>query len=131
MYKQISLTSALEPISKLTKGSKDLFRTVTRDGYRILTKNSKPIFVLVDFKIFEELAMAKEELDKIKREEENRIKFEELATFLKTVPVVEASEEEKKLMSIIDNDKEEQLRIQRIIEEKRRRINAEKINTTN
>ena len=63
--------------------------------------------------------------------EENRIKFEELATFLKTVPVVEASEEEKKLMSIIDNDKEEQLRIQRIIEEKRRRINAEKINTTN
>lgn len=70
-----------------------------------------------------ELVGVKKEQDKIKKEEENRVKFENLVNFLKTVPKVEASEEEKKLMSIIDNDMEERLRIQEIIE-KRRRLNV-------
>lgn len=64
-----------------------------------------------------ELAVSKEVQDK---EEENRVKFEKLVSFLKTLPKVEASEEEKKLMSIIDNDEEDQLRIKKIIEERRR-----------
>lgn len=96
------------------------YTAIRKFGYIILIKNSKPRFVLTDFKEFTELAIAKEELDKIKKEEENRVKFEKLVSFLKTVPKVEASEEEKKLMSIIDNDEEDQLRIKKIIEERRR-----------
>lgn len=37
--------------------------------------------------------------------EDNRMKFKELVDFLKTVPTVEPSEEEKKLMSFVDNKK--------------------------
>lgn len=69
-----------------------------------------------------ELAVSKEGQDK-EEEEENRVKFKKLVSFLKTVPKVEATEEEKKLMSIIDNDEEDQLRIQKIIE-KRRKLNV-------
>ena len=47
-------------------------------------------------------------------------KFNNLIKFLKTVPEVEPTEEEKKLMSIIDNDEEDQLRIKKIIEERRK-----------
>ena len=47
-------------------------------------------------------------------------KFNNLVKFLKTVPEVEPTEEEKKLMSIIDNDEEDQLRIKKIIEERRK-----------
>lgn len=62
-----------------------------------------------------------DELDKIKKEEDNRAKFKNLVDYLKTVPEVEASEEEKQLMSIIDNDEEDKLRIKKIIEERRRK----------
>lgn len=47
-------------------------------------------------------------------------KFEQLVKFLKTLPRVESTEEEKKLMSIIDNDEEDQLRIKKIINERRK-----------
>lgn len=47
-------------------------------------------------------------------------KFEQLVKILKTLPKVEAGEEEKKLMSIIDNDEEDQLRIKKIINERRK-----------
>lgn len=47
-------------------------------------------------------------------------KFNNLVKFLKTVPEVEPTEKEKKLMSIIDNDEEDQLRIKKIIEERRK-----------
>ncbi len=47
-------------------------------------------------------------------------KFEQLVKFLKTLPKVRPTEEEKKLMSIIDNDEEEQLRIKKIINERRK-----------
>lgn len=47
-------------------------------------------------------------------------KFEQLVKFLKTLPKVRPTEEEKKLMSIIDNDKEDQLRIKKIINERRK-----------
>mgnify|MGYP004690874519 CR=1 FL=1 len=46
-------------------------------------------------------------------------KFEQLVKFLKTLPRVEPTEEEKKLMSIIDNDEKEKLRIKKIINERR------------
>lgn len=73
------------------------------------------------------LAVSKEGQDK---EEEKRVKFENLVKFLETVPEEEASEDEKKLMDIFDNDMEEQLRIQKIIE-KRRRLNAQQFNSEN
>ena len=47
-------------------------------------------------------------------------KFKELVEFLKSVPEVEPTEEEKKLMSIIDNEKADQLRIKKIINERRK-----------
>lgn len=50
-------------------------------------------------------------------------KFKVLCEFLKTVPSVEATEEEKKLMDLVDNDPEEQERINKIINE-RREING-------
>lgn len=50
---------------------------------------------------------------------DNNEKFKILCEFLKTVPSVEATEEEKKLMAMIDNDPEEQKRINKIIEERR------------
>lgn len=54
---------------------------------------------------------------------DNNEKFKVLCEFLKTVPSVEATEEEKKLMELIDNDPEEQKRINKIINE-RREING-------
>lgn len=54
---------------------------------------------------------------------DNNEKFKILCEFLKTVPSVEATEEEKKLMALVDNDLEEQKRINKIIEE-RREING-------
>ena len=50
---------------------------------------------------------------------DNNEKFKILCEFLKTVPSVEATEEEKKLMALVDNDPEEQKRINKIIEERR------------
>lgn len=50
---------------------------------------------------------------------DNNEKFKILCEFLKTVPSVEATEEEKKLMAMVDNDPEEQKRINKIIEERR------------
>lgn len=50
---------------------------------------------------------------------DNNEKFKILCEFLKTVPSVEATEEEKKLMAMVDNDPEEQKRINTIIEERR------------
>ena len=47
-------------------------------------------------------------------------KFVQLVKFLKTLPKVRPTEEEKKLMSIVDNDEEDQLRIQKIINERRK-----------
>ena len=47
-------------------------------------------------------------------------KFVQLVKFLKTLPKVRPTEEEKKLMSIVDNDKEERLRIKKIINERRK-----------
>lgn len=54
---------------------------------------------------------------------DNNEKFKVLCKFLKTVPSVEATEEEKKLMELVDNDSEEQKRINKIINE-RREING-------
>lgn len=123
MYKNVALSNALAPISKLTKGSKELFISVKKDGYKILTKNSKPTFALLDISKFEELAAAKDELENLKRE-----KFNNLVTYLQTVPKVEPTENEKQLMALYDSDLEEQQRIQRIIEQ--RRQNEQKINRT-
>lgn len=53
-------------------------------------------------------------------------KFEQLVKFLKTLPKVRPTEEEKKLMSIIDNDEEDQLRIKKIIYKRREIINETK-----
>lgn len=53
-------------------------------------------------------------------------KFEQLVKFLKTLPKVRPTEEEKKLMSIIDNDEEDQLRIKKIINKRREIINETK-----
>ena len=117
MYKNLTLVEALEPISSLTKGSKNLFEKVLRDGYRILTKNSKPTFALVDIKTFEELASAKEELDELKRQ-----KFDNLVEYLKTVPTVQPTKDDIMLMSEYDNDLEEKQRIQKIIEERRKNV---------
>lgn len=54
---------------------------------------------------------------------DNNEKFKVLCEFLKTVPSVEATEGEKKLMKLVDNDPEEQKRINKIINE-RREING-------
>ena len=54
---------------------------------------------------------------------DNNEKFKVLCEFLKTVPSVEATEEEKKLMELVDNDPEEQKRTNKIINE-RREING-------
>lgn len=54
---------------------------------------------------------------------DNNEKFKVLCEFLKTVPSVEATEGEKKLMELVDNDPEEQKRINKIINE-RREING-------
>ena len=53
-------------------------------------------------------------------------KFNDLVKFLKTVPEVEPTKEEKKLMDEFDNDEEEQLRIKKIINKKRKIINETK-----
>ena len=50
---------------------------------------------------------------------DNNEKFKILCEFLKTVPSVEATEEEKKLMAMVDNDPEEQKTINKIIKERR------------
>lgn len=47
-------------------------------------------------------------------------KFNDLVEFLKTVQEVDPTKEEKKLMSIIDNDEEDRLRIKKIINERRK-----------
>lgn len=123
MYKKLSIVDSLAPISSLTKGSKELFRNVSKDGYRIITKNSKPLFALVDISTFKELAMAKEELEELKKQ-----KFNELVAYLQTVPETKPTVKEKQLMALYDNDVEEQERIKRIIE--KRKQNVEKISTT-
>ena len=53
-------------------------------------------------------------------------KFNDLVKFLKTVPEVEPTEEEKKLMDEVDNDEEDQLRIKDIIDKRREIINETK-----
>lgn len=53
-------------------------------------------------------------------------KFNDLVKFLKTVPEVEPTEEEKKLMDEVDNDEEDQLRIKKIINRRREIINETK-----
>ena len=53
-------------------------------------------------------------------------KFNNLVKFLKTVPEVEATKEEKKLMDEVDNDEEDQLRIKKIINKRREIINETK-----
>lgn len=53
-------------------------------------------------------------------------KFNDLVKFLKTVPKVEPTEEENKLMDEIDNDEEDQLRIKKIINKRREIINETK-----
>ena len=53
-------------------------------------------------------------------------KFNDLVKFLKTVPEVEPTEEEKKLMDEVDNDEEYQKRIKDIIDKRREIINETK-----
>lgn len=53
-------------------------------------------------------------------------KFNDLVKFLKTVPEVEPTEEEKKLMDEVDNDEEDQLRIKKNINKRRDKINGTK-----
>lgn len=50
-------------------------------------------------------------------------KFNDLVKFLKTVQKVDPTEEEKKLMYEVDNDEEDQLRIKKIINKRRDKIN--------
>lgn len=54
---------------------------------------------------------------------DNNEKFKVLCEFLKTVPSVASTEGEKNLMELVDNDPEEQKRINKIINE-RREING-------
>lgn len=54
-------------------------------------------------------------------ENKNNVKFKELIKYLKTVPVVEPTEEEKVIMDSFDNDIEEQLKIKKFIDNKQKR----------
>lgn len=69
IYGNLKIGDVLNPISDLTKGkTKELFNKVSKNGYTILTKNSNPKFALLSIDAFEELATAKEELEKLKLE---------------------------------------------------------------
>lgn len=48
-------------------------------------------------------------------ENKNNVKFKELIKYLKTVPVVDPTEEEKVIMDSFDNDIEEQLKVKKFI----------------
>lgn len=49
-------------------------------------------------------------------------KFNDLVKFLKTVPEVEPTEEEKALMDEVDNDEEYQKRIKDVIDKRRKEM---------